>query len=115
MHVFTYSERADTLAVTMENSVPQKIREERTQQLRNLSEKKKRYFYEQFVGTQRPVLFEEETDGEFMYGFTDNYIKVKTQYDPLLVNEVVNVKLLGVNATGDMQAEEILEKISILA
>ena len=50
-----------------------------------------------------------------MYGFTDNYIKVKTQYDPLLVNEVVNVKLLGVNATGDMQAEEILEKISILA
>ena len=115
LHVFTYSERADTLAVTMENSVPQKIREERTQQLRNLSEKKKRYFYEQFVGTQRPVLFEEETDGEFMYGFTDNYIKVKTQYDPLLVNEVVNVKLLGVNATGDMQAEEILEKISILA
>ena len=115
LHVFTYSERADTLAVTMENSVPQKIREERTQQLRNLSEKKKRYFYEQFVGTQRPVLFEEETDGEFMFGFSDNYIKVKTQYDPLLVNEVVNVKLLGVNATGDMQAEEILEKISILA
>ena len=115
LHVFTYSERADTLAVTMENSVPKKIREERTQQLRNLSEKKKRYFYEQFVETQRTVLFEEETDGEFMYGFTDNYIKVKALYDPLLVNEVITVKLLGVNATGDMEAEEILDKTSILA
>ena len=115
LHVFTYSERADTLAVSMENVVPQKIREERTRQLRNLSDKKKRYFYEQFVGTQRPVLFEEETDGEFMYGFTDNYIKVKTLYDPLLVNEIVDVKLLAVNAAGDMEAEEILEKTSILA
>ncbi len=114
LHVFTYSERADTLAISMDSVVPQKIREERTKQLRNLSEKKKRYFYEQFVGTQRPVLFEEETDGEFMYGFSDNYIRVKTQYDPLLVNEIVTVNLAGVNADLEMEAGEISEKINIL-
>ena len=115
LHVFTYSERTDTLAVEMRDVVPQKIREERTQQLRNLSEKKRRYFYEQFVGTIRPVLFEEETDGEYMYGFTDNYIKVKTHYDPLLVNEIVMVKLLGINAEGVMDAEEIVQTTTILA
>ena len=115
LHVFTYSERTDTLAVEMGDVVPQKIREERTQQLRNLSEKKRRYFYEQFVGTIRPVLFEEETDGEYMYGFTDNYIKVKTHYDPLLVNEIVMVKLLGINAEGVMDAEEIVQTTTILA
>lgn len=102
LHVFTYSERPNTLAITLPNPVPQKSRDERTTQLRSLSEKKRRYFYSQFVGTKRPVLFEEETDGEWMYGFTDNYIKVKTHYDPLLVNEVVTVFLEQVAADGDM-------------
>ena len=102
LHVFTYSERANTDAIAMENAVPQKIREERTAQMRNLSEKKRRHFYQQFIHTIRPVLFEAETSGAWMYGFTDNYIKVKMAYDPLLVNEVVPVLLENIDADGDM-------------
>lgn len=102
LHVFTYSERPNTAAVAMGDIVPQKVRERRTQQLINLSIKKRRYFYEKFVGTARPVLFEAETQGEIMFGFTDNYIRVKTHYDPMLVNEVCPAQLLRVDADGDM-------------
>ena len=105
LHVFTYSERPNTYALNLPEPVPQKIREERTTQLRSLSEKKRRYFYNQFVSTTRPVLFEEETDGIWMYGFTDNYIRVKIQYDPLLVNEIVDVQLTAIDADGDMLGE----------
>ncbi|MFI5171464.1 MAG: tRNA (N(6)-L-threonylcarbamoyladenosine(37)-C(2))-methylthiotransferase MtaB [Chitinophagales bacterium] len=112
LHVFTYSERANTHAIELPGVVPQNIRQQRTTQLRNLSEKKRRYFYNQFTGTKRVVLFEEETDGEFMYGFTDNYIKVKTAYDPLLVNEKVFVTLYEVNAEGDMVAGEIHDEVA---
>lgn len=102
LHVFTYSERPNTFALSLTDVVPQKLREERTTQLRSLSEKKRRYFYNQFVSTTRNVLFEEETDGEWMFGFTDNYIRVKTHYDPLLVNEIVPVFLEQIAADGDM-------------
>ena len=105
LHVFTYSERPNTYALNLPEPVPQKIREERTTQLRSLSEKKRRYFYSQFLSTTRPVLFEEETDGVWMYGFTDNYIRVKTHYDPLLVNEIVDVQLTAIDADGDMLGE----------
>lgn len=111
LHVFTYSERADTAAIEMEGAVPKKIREERTAQLINLSIKKRRFFYEQYVGKQRAVLFEAETNGEIMYGFTDNYIRVKMQYDPMLVNEICMVELLEVDADGDMWCREISEPI----
>lgn len=110
LHVFTYSERANTHAVQLNGIVPQSLRQERTRQLRNLSIKKRRYFYDQFTDTKRYVLFEDETDGEFMYGFTDNYIKVKTFYDPLLVNEKVLIKLNHVDSNGDMVADNIQEE-----
>lgn len=93
LHVFTYSERDNTVAIEMSDVVPLKERESRTTQLINLSEKKKRYFYELQIGSRRPVLFEAETDGKLMSGFTDNYIKVTTDFDPLLVNEIAWVKL----------------------
>lgn len=102
LHVFTYSERDNTFAITMDGIVTQKEREERTQQLINLSIKKRRFFYEQFVGKTRAILFEAETNGEVMYGFTDNYIRVKTQYDPMLVNEIQLVQLQHTDADGDM-------------
>lgn len=110
LHVFTYSERAATSAITMDGIVPQQIRDERTQQLRILSEKKRRYFYSSFENTIRPVLFEAEAEGEWMHGFTDNYIKVKTAYDPLLVNEVTQVLLGTVNAAGEMTLDLILNE-----
>lgn len=102
LHVFTYSERPNTLAIEMEGVVPQNMREERTTQLRNLSEKKRRFFYQRFEQTIRPVLFEAETDGDKIFGFTDNYIRVQTQYDPLLVNEIVDVELTVLDPSGEI-------------
>ena len=97
LHVFPYSERANTTAKKMKEVVPVKLRGERTTMLRGLSEKKKRYFYEQQLGATREVLFEAEEKGGMMTGFTDNYVKVTTQYDPLLVDTLVSVTLKHIN------------------
>lgn len=107
LHVFTYSERDNTVAIEMSDVVPLKERESRTAQLINLSEKKKRYFYESQVGSRRPVLFEAETDGKLMSGFTDNYVKVTTDFDPLLVNEIAWVKL------ENLQPEIVFHEIEV--
>lgn len=93
LHVFPYSERPQTGAIKMPNPVAVKVRKERTEQLRNLSDKKRNYFYKQHVGKSYSVLFEREEKGGKMYGFTPNYIKVALDYDPMLVNEMVEVVL----------------------
>jgi len=97
LHVFPYSERANTTAKKMKDVVPVKVRGERTTMLRGLSEKKKRFFYEQQLNATRDVLFEAEEKGGKMSGFTDNYVKVTTNYDPLLVNTLVPVTLKMIN------------------
>ncbi len=104
-HVFTYSERADTHALSLGGVVPVNERRKRNKMLRILSEKKRRHFYEQHLGTSRSILFEAETDGAFMNGFTDNYIKICTAYDPLLVNEMRSARLHEVNAKGQVEIE----------
>jgi threonylcarbamoyladenosine tRNA methylthiotransferase MtaB len=93
LHVFTYSERANTTAIKMPGKVKQTDRFERNKMLGILSDKKRRFFYEQHVGKARPVLWEAENDNDTMFGFTDNYIKVKTTYDPMLVNEITETSL----------------------
>lgn len=100
LHVFTYSERVNTTAYKMEGTVPMSERNERSKMLHILSDKKRRFFYEQHLGKTFNVLFEAEQDGSFMHGFTDNYIKVKTTYDPLLVNEVTEVELVQITDDG---------------
>ncbi len=105
LHVFPYSERPNTTAKKMPGKVHQFKRNERTDMLRILSEKKKQHFYQQHLNTKASVLFEHESDSDKMYGFTENYIKVVTDYDPLLVNEVVEVQLKGINAEGFVSAE----------
>jgi threonylcarbamoyladenosine tRNA methylthiotransferase MtaB len=97
LHVFPYSERANTTAKKMKEVVPVKVRGERTTMLRSLSEKKKRFFYEQQLNSTRDVLFEAEEKGGKMSGFTDNYVKITTDYDPLLVNTLVPVTLKHIN------------------
>ena len=101
-HVFTYSERDDTTALRIKEVVPMEERQKRTTMLRILSEKKRRYFYEQHIGKRMNVLFESENEDGIMNGFTENYIKVKTPYDPLLVNEVSEVYLSEVDLNGEM-------------
>jgi threonylcarbamoyladenosine tRNA methylthiotransferase MtaB len=103
LHVFTYSERANTTAVRMDDSVPMEVRRERTKQLRILSNKLHRAFLEKHLGTTRPVLFEaEEVEGR-MLGFTENYIRVSLPYDASLVNTVVPVSLDHIDGDGHVQ------------
>lgn len=94
LHVFTYSERTNTLAVDIEPVVPKNIRQERNKVLRNLSYKKLQYFTEQHQGQTRPVLFESAKQDGTISGYTDNYIKVDTSYLPELENQIINWKLI---------------------
>ncbi len=102
LHVFTYSERDDTTALRIKEIVPMEERQKRTTMLRILSEKKRRYFYGQHLGKRMKVLFENEHEEGMMKGFTPNYIKVKTPFDPLLVNEMVEVELTRMDADGEV-------------
>ena len=100
LHVFTYSERENTKAIDFEGIVPQNKRAERNNQLRILSEKKRRVFYEKFVGQTVNVLFEDEKKEVLMSGFTPNYLKVFVPYQPELVNTTVSVKLEELDENG---------------
>lgn len=100
LHVFTYSERPNTLAADMPNKVPKKIRTKRSKMLRGLSVKKRRAFYESQLGEERTVLFESENKFGYITGFTENYVKVKTAWDPALSNQMYRVKLLYIDSDG---------------
>jgi threonylcarbamoyladenosine tRNA methylthiotransferase MtaB len=106
LHVFTYSERANTRAVDMDGVVPIKKRNERSKMLRILSEKKRRKFYEENLGKTFTVLFEEDIEDGKMHGFTENYIRVAAKYDPLLINELKTVTLTAINDQGNVEAVE---------
>lgn len=93
LHVFTYSERANTPAADMENVVPVHIRRERNEMLRILSEKKRRHFYEQYENTQQVALLEGKNIAGKMTGFTQNYIKIAVDYDENLINQLIPVQL----------------------
>lgn len=106
LHVFTYSERANTRAVEMDGIVPMKKRNERSKMLRILSEKKRRKFYEENLGKTYTVLFEEDVENGQMHGFTENYIRVAAKYDPLLINELKTVTLTSINERGNVEVIE---------
>ena len=106
LHVFTYSERANTRAVEMDGIVPIKKRNERSKMLRILSEKKRRKFYEENLGKTFTVLFEEDVEDGKMHGFTENYIRVAAKYDPLLINELKTVTLTEINEKGNVEVME---------
>lgn len=102
LHVFTYSERDNTEAILMENPVPMPERKRRNKMLRILSAKKLRAFYESQLGKTQTVIFENESKGEFMFGFTENYVKVKYPYSAELVNTSLNVTLDSFDEEGNV-------------
>ncbi len=104
LHVFTYSERENTLAANMEGVVPVQERRRRNKMLSILSEKKRRHFYSQYLNSSRKVLFENSKQPGLMTGFTDNYIKISTAYDPLMINEIGLVDLQDIDADGTVSA-----------
>ena len=107
LHVFTYSERDNTHAVTLEGVVPPQERHERSKMLHILSDKKRRAFYHAHIGDETTVLFENDVEDGMMQGFTGNYIRVTAKYDPLLVNTTKKVRLTAVNEKGLMEVEEV--------
>ncbi|MFT4753208.1 MAG: threonylcarbamoyladenosine tRNA methylthiotransferase MtaB [Salibacteraceae bacterium] len=102
-HVFTYSERPNTIANRMENAVPMDKRSKRSEQLRILSQKKRRAFNETQIGKTKTVLWESaEDENGLMHGFTENYVKVSKPYNAKLVNTFEIVTLKAVAAEGMM-------------
>ncbi|PVH23907.1 tRNA (N(6)-L-threonylcarbamoyladenosine(37)-C(2))-methylthiotransferase MtaB [Sphingobacterium corticibacter] len=112
LHVFTYSERENTIAAQMEGAVPGAQRSDRSKMLHILSEKKRRAFYESQVDAIGDVLFEGDEKEGYMHGFSKNYVKVRTPYDPLLVNEIVPVRFTSVTDSGEMDMEELPELLA---
>ncbi|MCB0431632.1 MAG: tRNA (N(6)-L-threonylcarbamoyladenosine(37)-C(2))-methylthiotransferase MtaB, partial [Mangrovimonas sp.] len=105
LHVFTYSERDNTEAAAMEHMVPKKVRAKRSKMLRGLSAKKRRAFYESQLGTTRTVLFEGENKEGYIHGFTENYVKVKSPWNPELVNTLHEVELTKIDDDGLVRFE----------
>ncbi len=100
LHVFTYSERENTPAATMEGVVPLNVRKKRSKMLRGLSVKKRRSFYESQLNTVHFVLFEGENKKGYIHGFTENYVKVKTPWNPELVNTKHTISLTEIDGDG---------------
>lgn len=95
LHVFTYSERRNTYAVTLPGRVEMKDRKERSRILRELSNKKKMQFYSVNKGKKHKVLFETAKEDDHIYGFTDNYIKVRTKHKAELENKITDFEITG--------------------
>ncbi len=100
LHVFTYSERPNTLAEQMEDPVPHQVRNQRSKMLRALSVKKRRAFYESQLGQTVEVLFEDENKEGYSTGFSQNYVKVRTPWDPKLRNTIQKVQLDQIDEAG---------------
>ena len=113
LHVFTYSERENTPAATMEGVVSKKTRAKRSKMLRGLSAKKRRAFYESQLGNSLIVLFEGENKQGYIHGFTQNYVKVKHPWNPELVNTLREVILLEIDEDGMVRFEFKKSELSL--
>jgi threonylcarbamoyladenosine tRNA methylthiotransferase MtaB len=105
LHVFSYSERPNTEAITMGDVVPLAVRNKRSKMLRGLSAKKRRSFYEAQLGENVNVLFEHENKKGYITGFSENYIKVRAPWDPHLANRIENLLLQEIDPEGYVRTE----------
>ncbi len=107
LHVFTYSERENTLAAAMPDAVSTRERNERSKMLHSLSDKKRRAFYEENIGLESTVIFENDIEDGQMHGFTTNYIRVTAKYDPLLIRDIKKVVLTGISEKGFVEVKDV--------
>jgi len=112
LHVFTYSERNNTLAKKLEGVVDGAVRKDRSKRLRILSLKKQRAFYETQIGTTQKVLFEEKEDEGMIEGYSENYVRVVRPYDAALVNEIAAVSLDKINGLGLVEGKVVHESVN---
>jgi threonylcarbamoyladenosine tRNA methylthiotransferase MtaB len=108
LHVFPYSERANTYAVDIRPKVDGMQKAERSKMLHILSDKKRHAFYEGQLGKTGLVLFEESSENGQMEGFSENYVRVSVPYDPLLINTIQPVRYKTFAETGDVTGEVML-------
>lgn len=113
LHVFTYSERPNTEAVDFDGVVPKKTRAKRSKMLRGLSAKKRRAFYESQLGNTLTVLFENENKEGYINGFTENYVKVKTPWNPELVNTLHTIELTKIDEDGLVRFDFVKQTVNI--
>jgi len=113
LHVFTYSERPNTEAVDLDGVVPKKTRAKRSKMLRGLSAKKRRAFYESQLGNTLTVLFENENKEGYINGFTENYVKVKTPWNPKLINTLHTITLTEIDEDGLVRFNFVKKPITI--
>ena len=97
----------------MEGVVPKNVRNKRSKMLRGLSVKKRRAFYEGQLGTNRTVLFEGENKEGYIQGFTENYVKVRTPWDPALVNTLCKICLTEIDEEGLVRFEFVASEVTI--
>lgn len=110
LHVFTYSERPDTAALLLPDSIDVIERKRRNNILRNLGEKKRQHFYSSMIGTVQQVLFENNSSGGKMQGYSSNYIKVRAKFDGSLTNSLSNIRITGIEeelCTGEILSEKM--------
>lgn len=108
LHVFPYSERANTYAVDIFPKVDGMQKAERSKMLHILSDKKRHAFYASQINRVGSVLFEESTSNGFMEGFSENYVRVSAPYDPLLINTIQPVRYKAITDSGDVKGEVLL-------
>ncbi len=111
LHVFTYSERDNTIAADLAGVVPLGVRKKRSKMLRGLSAKKRRAFYESQLGAERTVLFESENKEGYIHGFTENYVKVRTPWNPTYVNTLHSIKLNEIDDDGVVRFDFVTEGV----
>ena len=114
LHVFSYSDRDNTESNLIENKVPNYVKSERSKILRQLSLKKKRTFYEYNINSERPVLFESKNSDGYIYGYTDNYIRVKAIWSKELVDNIINCKLEKIDDGLIVRAKALIKMPKVL-
>lgn len=107
LHVFTYSERPGTQALQIDYAVDPRAKQARSKALLDLSDRKLHGFYESQKGTRKKVLFEHTKRGQRMHGFTENYVKLYADYDPALINRVIEVEV-GAYDADEMAMEAVI-------
>ena len=105
LHIFPFSERAGTPAVTMPNKVQSRVSTERVARLEELSAKLHKSFSEKFLGQEREVLFESTDRSGRMYGYTDNYLRVSVPYNTEYINQICRVRLVALDSEGNITSE----------
>jgi threonylcarbamoyladenosine tRNA methylthiotransferase MtaB len=101
-HVFSYSERPNTKSANLEQKVPHKIISERSKMLHDLTNEKQLSFYKMHLKKEAYVLFESSKKDGLIFGFTENYIKVETEYNKNLIGEIIKVKLVDISNSGNV-------------